>query len=222
MSDSYKEIENINPDAIEAMTTWARDKTWAAVNAIKDLIKPGMVELEAVDVANKYLASQGVIQYWHKPHIRFGESTILGFHDKYLENITLKENDIFYIDIGPVWDNIEGDCGSTFMVGNNQDHRKIINDLQVVFKQVRDFWAQNNPSGVALQSFTEEVVKQKGYVLYPSYVKGHRLSEFSHFDYSRASLFDTDFTPAAERWVLEFQICHPSMKFGAFYEDLLI
>ena len=59
------------------------------------------------------------------------------------------------------------------------------------------------------------------YLLEPSYVKGHRLSEFSHLKYTSLSLFDLDFIPSSERWILELQICDPSLKFGAVYEDLL-
>lgn len=220
--DVNNAIEDIDPSIVSAMTSWARDNTWRAIQVIKSLIRPGMSELEAIELANNYLTSQGVVKYWHKTYIRFGVATVLGFRDTPPGETVLQENDIFYIDIGPVWDGVEGDCGNTFMVGNNPEHRKIIADLPIIFKQARDHWLSNKISGIELQSFTEKIVKQMGYLLHPAYVKGHRLSEFSHFDYTRLGLFDLDFKPASERWVLEFQICHPSMKFGAFYEDLLI
>jgi hypothetical protein len=60
-----------------------------------------------------------------------------------------------------------------------------------------------------------------GWELAPSYVRGHRLSEFPHSMYSDLTLDTVDYTPATHRWVLEVHICDPAKKFGAFYEDVL-
>ena len=216
------EIEKIDLDVIHAMKTTVRQKTWVAVDAIKNIIQPYMTEKEAIKKANEYLVSQGVKKFWHKTHIRFGESTILSFNDPYKENVTLKENDIFYIDIGPIWDGIEGDCGDTFVMGNNLEYLKIKTDIKNILNEVRQFWLENkDASGVKLSEVTQNLVEKNGYVLFPAYVKGHRLSEFSHQKYADIGTFQADFKPSADRWILELQICHPSLKFGAFYEDLL-
>ena len=74
------EIEKIDLDVIHAMKTTVRQKTWVAVDAIKNIIQPYMTEKEAIKKANEYLVSQGVKKFWHKTHIRFGESTILSFN----------------------------------------------------------------------------------------------------------------------------------------------
>ncbi|WP_186649558.1 M24 family metallopeptidase [Fluviispira vulneris] len=222
MSINQLEIENINTNAILSMTTTSRNKTWAAIEAIKQQIHPGMTEFEAIKMANQYFADCGVRKFWHKTHIRFGESTILSFDDSYRENVTLKENDIFYIDVGPVWDGIEADCGNTFVMGEAQQFLQIKNDIKELFAEVQQYWRNTQATGQKLCEYTRWQVEKMGYLLLPEYVKGHRLSEFSHSKYSNAGLFDLDFIPSAERWILELQICHPSMKFGAFYEDLLL
>jgi Xaa-Pro aminopeptidase len=214
-------IEAINEGAVVAMTGSAREATWRAVHHIKEMIKPGITEKEAISLANQYFASQGVKKFWHKTHIRFGASTVLGFDDPYHDRVVLRENDIFYIDVGPVWGAIEGDCGETFAIGCDRDHMQICSDVKSLFNQVKRFWKEHSPTGVELYDYAYRQASEKGYVMHPSYVKGHRLSEFSHFKYGKDSVGDLDFKPAPERWVLEFQICHPSMKFGAFYEDLL-
>lgn len=222
ISQAQSAIEMIAPTAIEPMTKTARDRTWQAVSDIRALIRSGMTEKEAIKLANAYFAQHGVRKFWHKTHIRFGESTIMGFDDPYLDDVVLKPHDIFYIDVGPVWNGIEGDCGETFVVGDNLEYSKIASDVKVLFERVRNFWRETSLTGVELYEYADKIVQDMGYVLHPSYVKGHRLSEFSHFAYSNQGLGDMTFRPSAERWVLEFQICHPSMKFGAFYEDLLI
>ncbi|KAB8027754.1 M24 family metallopeptidase [Fluviispira multicolorata] len=219
---NQQEAENINSNAIVSMATQARNKTWDAVHEIKNRIRPGMTELEAIKIANRYFADCGVRRFWHQTHIRFGESTILSFNDTYRENIILKENDIFYIDVGPVWDGIEGDCGNTFVMGEGSKFLQIKNDIKVLFDDVHQYWLKTQATGQKLCEYSRQQVEKMGYLLLPEYVKGHRLSEFSHSKYTNAGLFDLDFCPSAERWILELQICHPSMKFGAFYEDLLL
>lgn len=219
--ENQSNIEKINEDAIAPMTGTARELTWNAVHDIKELIKPGMTEKEAIKLANQYFASHGVKKFWHKTHIRFGTSTILGFDDPYQDNVVLKEKDIFYIDVGPVWGSIEGDCGETFVVGENPEHIRISQDVKTLFNQVRSYWQEHSPTGQELYSHAHKLVGEMGYILHPSYVKGHRLSEFSHSKYTKDALGNLNIHPSPERWVLEFQICHPSMNFGAFYEDLL-
>jgi methionine aminopeptidase len=221
MNVDQAEIEKMNKEAIQVMITTARNKTWKAIEDIKNLIKPGMSELEAIKLANKYFMGQGVRKFWHKTHIRFGASTILSFNDTYRENVILKENDIFYIDIGPVWDGVEGDCGNTFVIGSNPKYEKITKDIKVLFDDIFHYWKTTESTGKQLFDYSKTQVEKMNYLLEPSYVKGHRLSEFSHLKYTSMSLFDLDFIPSSERWILELQICDPSLKFGAFYEDLL-
>jgi len=203
------------------MTHTAREKTWEAISQIRALIHPGITEKEAIQKANAYLASQGVKKFWHKTHVRFGASTILSFDDPYHDHVVLQESDIFYLDIGPVWDGIEGDCGETFVMGAHAPYTQIATDVKSLFFSVRELWRQEKPTGAALYQYGKEKATEMGYLMHPTYVKGHRLSEFSHMKYTKLGTKDLDFPPASERWILEFHICDPSMKFGAFYEDLL-
>jgi len=215
-------VEKILPSAIEPMMYSAREKTWEALHKIAELIKPGITEKEAIKLANQYLAGQGVKKFWHQTHVRFGHNTIYSFSDPYSENSKLKENDIFFIDIGPIWDNIEGDCGKTFTVGHSHaKHQAIVSDVEKIFSELKAYWRVSKVTGIELCQYAEKVVTDAGYNLTPAYVKGHRLSEFSHKLYTNAKLFELDFIPAAERWVLELHICDKSMEFGAFYEDIL-
>lgn len=219
--ETQSDIEMINPNAVASMTGMARELTWKAVRDIKELIRPGMTEKEAIKLANHYFADHGVRKFWHRTHIRFGSSTILGFDDPYLDDVVLKSDDIFYIDVGPVWDDVEGDCGETFVVGDNPEFTKISQDVKLIFTKVRDYWKNQTPTGDNIYDYAKQITETMGYELHPTYIKGHRLSEFSHFKYTKKGVKGLPFTPSPERWVLEFQICHPSMKFGAFYEDLL-
>lgn len=218
---NQNELERIDPSVVRDMTGAAREKTWQAVADIKDLIRPGMTEKESIKKANEYLASRGVRKFWHRTHVRFGASTVLSFKDPYHEEVILQEEDIFFIDIGPVWDGIEGDCGDTFVLGDNHEHLKIQKDIHTIFERIKGLWRQEQATGIDLYQIAEKEVEGMGYMLHPSYVKGHRLSEFSHFNYTKIATGELDFCPSPDRWILELQICDKSMRFGAFYEDLL-
>ncbi len=220
MQNQY-ELEQIDPNVLFDMTKIARERTWQAVRDISSFMRPGMTEKAAIKQANAYFADHGVRKFWHKTHIRFGRSTVLSFDDPYHDEVVLQDNDIFFLDIGPIWNGVEGDCGETFVMGENAKFTKIRNDLKSIFDQTRELWKREGSTGLHLYQYAEELTKKMGYLLHPSYVKGHRLSEFSHFNYTKLGTGDLDFCPSPERWVLEFQICDPSMQFGAFYEDLL-
>ncbi len=222
LATKFDAIEGISLSAVESMSGEFRSKTWQAVNDIASFIVPGMSEIEAIKKANQLFASRGVKKFWHKTHIRFGESTVKSFLDPYAENVVLKQDDIFYVDVGPIWDGIEGDCGKTFVVGSDPEKIKISKDVEILFNKVKEFWLTEKPEGVALLKYAQIQTLEMGYLLHPSYVKGHRLSEFPHAIYSKNSLYDFQATPSPARWVLEFQICNPEMSYGAFYEDLLI
>jgi CDP-4-dehydro-6-deoxyglucose reductase len=218
--------EGIDPTVIDSMVGEVRAKTWQALNDIKEMIVPGMSETEAISCANRLFASRGVRKFWHKTHIRFGRSTTLGFNDPY-DNTILKEDDIFYLDVGPIWTtedgkSIEADVGKTFVIGKDPARSAIVRDVEIIFGEMREHWLTTKASGVELLQVAQKKSVQRGYVLHPSYVKGHRLSEFPHKIYGDGNLFDLQNSPSPARWVLEIQICSPDMQYGAFYEDLLV
>ncbi|MGE0174200.1 MAG: M24 family metallopeptidase [Oligoflexales bacterium] len=217
MQNQFEASKYVN---IEERLDQARIKTWEAVDRIAAQYKPGIDEKEAIRIAQRTLAEMGSRKFWHKCHVRFGEGTTKSFNDPYTDNI-LKPDDIFYIDLGPIWESIEGDAGRTFVVGDNPIYKKAEKDVRTLFDLVSHHWRAHGISGKELYKFAGEEAEKLGWVLAPSYVRGHRLSEFPHSLYTEATLEELDFRPASKRWVLEVHICDPTMKFGAFYEDIL-
>lgn len=198
----------------------AQRQSWEAVEAIAAAIRPGMRELEAIKTAQKILAERGCRKFWHKCHVRFGRGTTLSFEDDYAD-LELGSNDIFYIDIGPIWDGIEGDAGATFVTGSDPEYQRCQRDVKSIFLAVSDHWRSSGATGRQLYEFAAREAEKSGWVLAPSYVRGHRLSEFPHSFHSESSLGQLDFHPRRSRWVLEIHICDPAGHFGAFHEDVL-
>src|SRR5580700_4610187 len=81
-----------------------RARTHEAVTAIAAAIRPGMLEEEAVALANTLLGERQMRRGWHKVNLRFGVNTTLTFHSASQPRVVLGANDIFFIDIGPVFE----------------------------------------------------------------------------------------------------------------------
>ena len=96
-----------------------RGMTRAAIHEIAGKVKPGMVEEDAVDMAKEILAGHGMLRGWHDVYVRFGRNTTKTFGAASDPGIVLGDNDIFFLDIGPVWQSWEGDGGDTFLTGTN-------------------------------------------------------------------------------------------------------
>jgi Xaa-Pro aminopeptidase len=121
MDTNIESLENIGPGfSVDAMMT-ARRKTKEAVALIAGGIKPGMLEEDARQVARETLERLGSHKGWHKTLIRFGTNTTKNFLDPSEPNVRLRDDDIFFVDIGPIWDGSEGDGGDTFVVGKGPD-----------------------------------------------------------------------------------------------------
>ena len=202
----------------------ARDKTFEAVTQISKAILVGMTEDEGNLIVKSVLAEMGCTKSWHKGFVRFGVNTLNGFSDPSKKGIVLQPNDIYFIDIGPVWGEYEGDGGDTFAVGNDSEHsvemHRCAKDVKTLFQLTAEEWKRAGLTGKELYDFADRAAKKLGWELNLG-IGGHRLADFPHAIYFKGSLSDMNFKPTANLWMLEIQIRHPTLQFGAFYEDLL-
>ena len=97
----------------------ARERSWAAVERIAAAMRPGMREGDACTQATAILQEMGMQRIWHQTLVRFGESTLKTFKERIDPGRVLGAQDIFFIDIGTVWDGHEGDAGATYVVGGD-------------------------------------------------------------------------------------------------------
>jgi Xaa-Pro aminopeptidase len=199
----------------------ARRRTFLAIDRIASQIRPGMKESEGRAVARDTLKDMCLVPGWHGVYVRFGENTLCTYTEKNAPDVTLQENDIFYVDIGPVHDKCEGDGGDTFVLGDDPDMHAAARDVRKVFDLVRTKWLQERLTGRALYDYADEATRALGWHLYTE-ISGHRLADFPHKALHSGALAAVDFVPAADLWVLEIQLRHPSRPFGAFFEDLLL
>lgn len=198
----------------------AKRMTWEAIAEMARRITPGMLESEARELGLAILKDLSMERIWHPLLIRFGENTLKTFKQRSEGDPRLGQNDIFFIDLGVVWDRHEGDSGATFTTGNDPEMQSCAAAAKTLFDRVHDHWKNHQVAGPELYRYAEEQASAMGWVLNLD-IKGHRVSDFPHAIYRAGDLGDFQECPNVGLWILEIQIAHPTRPFGAFYEDLL-
>ena len=220
-TDLRQRAEAVGVRHDRGMMLEARRLTRAAIDEVAAAIVPGMAETEAMALTKRVLKERGLLRGWHAVHVRFGVNTLKNFGEPSEPGVVLGANDIFFIDIGPVWRDWEGDAGDTFVVGSDPDMHRIARDVRVVFDRVQQEWRERALTGEALYRKAVTEAEERGWLLNLD-MSGHRLADFPHAALHKGSLASAPFTPSPGLWMLEIQIRHPEKPFSAFFEDLLL
>lgn len=206
--------------SLSSMQT-ARAFSQLAVRRIASGMRPGMTHAQAHDLAMATLQKLEMERNWHPIVIRFGEDTLKTFREISDPGRVLGEQDIFFVDIGPVWEGHEGDAGDTFVTGDDPQMHACAEAARTLWHDVAARWRAGKLSGQALYAYAAERAQAMGWRLNLD-IKGHRVCDFPHAIYRASKLGDFGLCPSTGIWILEIQIAHPTRPFGAFYEDLLM
>ena len=204
-----------------AAMRFASAQSWRAVERMVDAFTPGLRESEATKLCLEILADLGMERIWHPPHVRFGANTTKKYNEKSDVDLELGDDDIFFVDIGPVFRGHEGDVGATFTTGSDPDKAACAAAAKILFDDVGRAWKNDDLSGVALYDYADRRAREMGWILNLD-IQGHRVSDYPHSIHKAGDLGRFDGVPVPGLWILEIQIAHPTKPFGAFYEDLLI
>lgn len=197
----------------------ARDRAREMTFELAASLRPGMTEDDAHGLYKELSRKFGVEKQWHPPKLRFGKNTLKNFREPSAPHV-LQEEDIFFIDIGPVFENHEADYGETFTLGNEFEHKLIANASRKLFDLVSAFWKTERPSGQRLYGFAEAEARRLGYHLNLG-SDGHRIGDFPHQIHFKGSLEECQDSVVPNAWILEIHLWNPQRTFGAFFEDLL-
>jgi Xaa-Pro aminopeptidase len=221
-SPASRSAESVGAGFSDALLLNARHLTLAAIEAAAARIGPGTSEDEGRVIVTEELHRLGSEKLWHAPQVRFGRNTLRAFGERGEPGVTLATNDIYFLDLGPVFAGHEGDVGRTFAVGQDPDQRRVAADAAAIWRLTRDRWFTTGDSGARLYAYATELAQARGWVLSLHEANGHRIADFPHAARQRGAVEPLEFRPAPARWILEIQLRHPTREFGAFYEDLLV
>lgn len=214
-------IEAVGGQYDAAQMLEVRKKTWAAIREIAAGITPGMLEEDAIEWAKDVLAGHGMLRGWHGVYVRFGGNTAKSWSEQSAPGVALGENDIFFIDIGPTWQGLEGDGADTFVVGTHAEMSRCAADARAIFGEVRQRWLASGDTGQQLYDYARAVTERRGWLLNLE-LSGHRLADFPHAAAFDGTMAEVGFRPSSRLWVLEIHIRHPQHAYGAYFEDLLL
>lgn len=197
----------------------ARDLARNLVYELSSLIQAGMTEDEAHKIYKDLCFKKGIEKQWHPPKIRFGPNTICNFKDVSLP-YTLKEEDIFFIDIGPVIEGHEADYGETFVIGDVYEEKLIADSAREVYEEVSKFWKETNTIGPELYEYAQTLAAKKDFILNLNQ-DGHRIGDFPHHIFFRGGITECEQVLISNAWILEIHLLKKNKMYGAFFEDIL-
>lgn len=197
------------------------------------MIRPGIGEKQLSDEIHDLAGEMfGVTRHWHRRIVRAGENTLQPFHERPPERLIV-DNDIVFLDLGPIFEEWEADFGRTFLLGDDP-HKKAVRDaLPRVWQAGRDYFAGHpDVTGAELFDFTVGVARAEGFD-WASRIAGHLVGEFPHkkiagpgiewyiMPGSDKPMRRTDPRGRVCHWILEIHLVDRERGFGGFYEQLL-
>lgn len=197
------------------------------------MIRPGVSEKELSDRIHDLAGEMfGVTRHWHRRIVRAGENTLQPFHERPPDRMIV-DNDIVFLDLGPIFEEWEADFGRTFLLGDDPHKTAVRDALPRVWRAGRDYFAGHpDVTGAELFDFVVGVARAEGFE-WGSRIAGHLVGEFPHkkiagpgvewyiMPGSDNPMRRTDPRGRICHWILEIHLVDRPRGFGGFYEQLL-
>lgn len=200
----------------------------------RGLIRPGITELE-LNRAIYDLAFElhGIRTFWHKRIVRAGKNTLL----PYAENppdLTLRENEILFLDFGPVYEDWEADIGRTYVLGNDARMMQLKNDAERLWQEGAQYFQAHfdKLTGAEFYNYTCKLAKDNGWQ-FGNIHCGHLIGNFPHEKLSgedkrnylhpenHEQLSLPDLSGRKRYWIYEIHLVDEALNIGAFIEQLI-
>jgi Xaa-Pro dipeptidase len=197
------------------------------------IIHSGIAEAEINE--NIYALAErmyGINRYWHKRIVRAGRNTLAPY-DENPPNLIVAEDDIVFLDLGPVFEEWEADFGRTYVVGNDPLKQKLRRDIEDAFaKGKRYFHEHSDITCSELYEYACQLAKEKGWE-YGGPIAGHLIGVFPHEKISRDKITlyvhpknpnrmrTHDAQGSKRHWIFEIHFVDRARQIGGFYEELL-
>lgn len=226
---------NTPDDARLAALTAAEDRAFALLDAIEaaGVVAAGRSEL-AIERDIYVIASRdfGVVDHWHDRVVRAGANTLFVAGDAAPDRV-VAQDDIVFLDLGPVFGEWEADVGRSYVVGDDPEKRRLVADLEIVFDAVAQRYdADDAITGAGLYAIAHEEAERRGW-RFGGKIAGHLVGKHPYArspegrEGGRVSagnamrMRDPDTLGQPRHWILEIHLVSPDGAWGGFYERLL-
>ena len=175
----------------------------------------------------------GIKKYWHKRIVRSGVNTLFPY-DENPKNLLVEEDDILFIDFGPIFEEWEADYGRTYVIGQDPLKQRLVRDIEKAWHNANIFYhSQKDISGKKLYSYCCNLAKEMGWEFGGS-IAGHLIGHFPHeklekedktnyiHPKNQINMNAPDRNGNVRHWILEIHFVDRKLKIGGFFEQLLI
>ena len=199
----------------------------------RGLIRPGITE-SGLNAEIYALAQElyGIKTYWHKRIVRAGKNTLLPYADNPPDH-TIGEDDILFLDLGPVFEQWEADFGRTFVLGSDPLKLKMREDIKSAFVDGKQYFKDH--SDITSREFFHyvESLAAKYNWEFGGPIAGHLIGQFPHeriaddkvtlyvHPKSNLAMHSLDAEGRRRHWILEIHFVDKEKEIGGFYEELL-
>ena len=214
----------------------AQDISLRFFEAIEEnnLIVAGKTEAQLnEEICSLALKKFGIRRHWHKKIIRAGKNTLSVYHDDPPDRI-IEENDILFIDLGPVVKGYEADIGRTYVLGNDFRKLKLKHDVEAAWHEIQA-WYQQQTTLKACSVFQYAAGKAEEYGWeFGGVIAGHIIGKYPHEQPLDPLSLELDLHPDnpndiflrdedgnPRHWILELQFIDRENEIGAYFEQLL-
>lgn len=198
-----------------------------------EIIRAGRTELEVerdiFEIASRDFA---VTEHWHDRIVRAGPNTLCVAGESAPDQL-ISEDDIVFLDLGPVFGAWEADVGRSYAIGIDPLKHALCAALPEVFGALKArFEANPDITGEKLYAAAHEEADRRGW-RFGGRIAGHLVGEYPYArdpqdkEFRRIAPGNTmrmrDPDPEGRRrnWILEVHLVSQDGSFGGFYERLL-
>ena len=214
----------------------AEQKAKELFNAVEKsgLIVSGKLEsqlsAEIVALAKEIFSIEN---FWHKKIVRAGVNTLHPFNGNPIDGL-IQNDDIVFLDFGPIFKGWEADLGRTYVIGNDPLKLKLKNDVELAWQEANNWYAtQKDITGAQYFNYLKELAISYGWE-YGGEIGGHIVGRFPHEQPDNPSDLELDIHPDnhssillndkvgnKRHWILEIHFVDRKNNIGAFFEQLL-
>jgi Xaa-Pro aminopeptidase len=202
---------------------------------LRKLIRPGITEKE-LNKAVYSLAFElyGIKKFWHKRIVRSGKNTLLPYSEN-PPDLVLQNDDILFLDFGPVFDEWEADYGRTYVIGEDAKKNQLKADIEKAWQEGKEYFLkhQENIIGAEFYAYTKDLAKKYGWD-YGNEHCGHLIGNFPHeqiegeetINYihpdNHLKMHRKGKDGQLLHWIYEIHFVDEKEKIGGFYEQLMV
>lgn len=185
------------------------------------------------EVCDLALKQFGIEKHWHKKIVRSGKNTLAIYPDN-PPNREINEDDILFIDLGPIVGEYEADIGRTYVLGLDPKKWQLKRDVEKAWYEIQKWYhSQQSVKASALFEYTVSKAKEYGWE-FGGEIAGHIVGKYPHEQPDDPKSLELDIHPdnhndmsllAADgekrHWILELQFIDKQNEIGGYFEQLL-